>query len=571
MAMTQPIERYRPNAKTKDEPLRAAVYARHSSSKQNAKSCEEQVMRIRYLVDKGEIKSQRYLDRPVIIDERWVISDEAISGRSAARDGYQHLQDAMAGKGKPFDLLLVDDLSRLNRDLGNMLGFCQMAKARGIEVIGVSDNVSSEGLNSRMFITVKGMINDFTNEAHAARTLRGMEMKILKGLSCGDTCYGYKSVATRFEKEGSHEVPRDYKIMINEEQAAIVRRIYKLFTDGHGRSAICKILNDEKISWPGFHSATPVGKGWSPSTIHKILNNEKYIGVWSWKKSIYQMDPISGRKIRQARPEKEWISHHDGKETTDDLRIVQQGLWNKVQAMFKKIHDNDAHGEWGRFFPFIPKHMLTQILKCGSCGASMVLISGRAGGYYACHDAHRKGICDNKRLIKRSKIERVIIGHVLSLLKDDNLFELAAKKFNDLMRAKLMSSQVDISVYEQELAVTEIELKNLAEAVMKGGESRTISDAIDAKERRQRWLKFQIKQTRALQQEKIYVTPAAMKERFKKMADILKKKPGEAYNALVKLFPTGLKMRWVADHWEIAGMMTMDNKGGTNEMRLEVK
>ncbi len=64
---------------------------------------------------------------------------------------------------------------------------------------------------------------------------------------------------------------------------------------------------------------------------------------------------------------------------------------------------------------------------------------------------------------------------------------------------------------------------------------------------------------------------ATMKEKFKKLADILRKKPNEACNALAKLFPEGLKMKWMTDKWEIAGMMAMDNKGGTNEIRMEVK
>ncbi|PIR16656.1 MAG: hypothetical protein COX62_08965 [Deltaproteobacteria bacterium CG_4_10_14_0_2_um_filter_43_8] len=106
---------------------------------------------------------------------------------------------------------------------------------------------------------------------------------------------------------------------------------------------------------------------------------------------------------------------------------------------------------------------------------------------------------------------------------------------------------------------------------MKGGESKTILETIDVKEKRERLLRYQIKQFKALQQEKVYALPATMKEKFKKLTDILRKKPNEACNALAKLFPEGLKMKWAVDKWEIAGMMAMDNKGGSSEMRLEVK
>ena len=50
----------------------------------------------------------------------------------------------------------------------------------------------------------------------------------------------------------------------------------------------------------------------------------------------------------------------------------------------------------------------------------------------------------------------------------------------------------------------------------------------------------------------------------------MKKKPSEALNALKKLFPEGLKMKWAVDKWEISGMMVMDAKDGTSEITLEV-
>jgi hypothetical protein len=62
-----------------------------------------------------------------------------------------------------------------------------------------------------------------------------------------------------------------------------------------------------------------------------------------------------------------------------------------------------------------------------------------------------------------------------------------------------------------------------------------------------------------------------MKEKFKRLADTLRKKPNEASSALKKLFPENLKMRWVVDKWEITGIMVMDSKGGTSEIKLEVK
>lgn len=62
-----------------------------------------------------------------------------------------------------------------------------------------------------------------------------------------------------------------------------------------------------------------------------------------------------------------------------------------------------------------------------------------------------------------------------------------------------------------------------------------------------------------------------MKEKFKRLADTLRKKPNEACNALKKLFPAGFKMKWAVDRWEIGGLLAMDAKGGTSEIKIELK
>lgn len=80
----------------------------------------------RYLLKKGEVASQLYANRPIEVISEWIIKDEAISGRSAHREGYQIITEALRNKNCPFQIIVVDDLSRLNRDLGNSLHFYQL-------------------------------------------------------------------------------------------------------------------------------------------------------------------------------------------------------------------------------------------------------------------------------------------------------------------------------------------------------------------------------------------------------------------------------------------------------------
>lgn len=523
---------------------------------------------MRYILKKGEINSRLYANRPIEISEQWVIMDEAISGKTVDRAGYQIILDAMGQKVRPFDILILDDLSRATRDLGGTIDLYKLAQFSGIEIISTADNLSSADPNAQTFFVVKGMVNDWSNAAHAMRTLRGQEAKVLKGLSCGDIPFGYTTEATSHDHDG---VGRDFKITIDENQARVVRRIFKLFTQGYGRSAICKILTQEKIPWPGFHFNPVVGKGWNPSTLFRIMNSEKYIGIWNWRQTIYKTNPTTGKKVKQPRPAHEWVSHHEGEKCREDLRIVSQTLWNRVHKVFEEIHADDSHGIWGRFTPSVPKHMLSGLLKCSECGDNMVVISGHKGGFYGCCNANRRGICSNRRLLRRLKIEKAIVGYVQQHLTDETVFKKAADHYNDLMNTKMLKGKENVHSYEQELATTEIELKNATDAVMRGVESQTIVKAIEAKEKRKRWLSYQIQQVTASRQETVFVTPMAMKEKFKKLVDALGKQPRMAAEALKKVFPDGLKMKWTTDHWLITGAMALGNQGGMTEVEICLK
>src|SRR5260370_42105105 len=84
-----------------------AIYARYSSEKQNALSIEQQLRNCHAYADRNGLR---------ILDEH-VYSDEAISGATDMREGLQRLLVAARMQPRPFDVILVDDTSRLTRRL----------------------------------------------------------------------------------------------------------------------------------------------------------------------------------------------------------------------------------------------------------------------------------------------------------------------------------------------------------------------------------------------------------------------------------------------------------------------
>jgi site-specific DNA recombinase len=105
-------------------------------------------------------------------------------------------------------------------------------------------------------------------------------------------------------------------------QAALVLRIFKEFADGKSQTAIVKALNEEGV--PGTFRR---GGKWSPSTVHRILTNEKYIGRWIWNRKGTRRDPRTGKQRAYEKPESDWIVHED-----DAVRIVPEDLWKEVKT-----------------------------------------------------------------------------------------------------------------------------------------------------------------------------------------------------------------------------------------------
>ena len=115
---------------------------------------------------------------------------------------------------------------------------------------------------------------------------------------------GYRSVPVgevKIDKTGRVR-PDGYKIEINPREPKIVTRIFENYRDGHSISLIVQSLNEEGVL--GRNNITGT---WSPGTISRILDNEKYFGKLVWNKTEIRRDPRTGKRRRFPKPESQWI------------------------------------------------------------------------------------------------------------------------------------------------------------------------------------------------------------------------------------------------------------------------
>jgi site-specific DNA recombinase len=459
--------------------MRVAIYARYSSENQSEKSIDDQIR-----------VCQKYIDHHnFTCDEKYIYTDEAISGSIINRPGLQALERAM--ENKEFDAVAVDDLSRLSRSNHQMLTLVNKFAFHQVKIISVSDGIVTDDDNSKLGIHIRGLINELYLDDLKKKTMRGLEGQKLRGYSTGESVFGYKSCPVgelRLNKKGQPK----YEGMVHkiqEEEASIVRRIYKNFIEGKSLNGIMKELNE---------SHTPTKKnqkgGWSLSTLSRILKNEKYTGQWIWRKHKNVRDPISGRMKKVDRAKHEQITSF-----REELVIIDKETWEKAQNRWKDLEGSAPKNRYlehskSPFKSYVhtsPNHLLAGILKCKCCGGAMVQISGKGGGYYGCYNNKRK-TCANKLLIPRKKVENQILQDLKTkLLTAENLKYVYNNVEKEIAKS-LNEVPEELKQKRHQHEKVQAELQNLLNFIKAGNFSKVVSEALTDAEGRSDKLKSEM-------------------------------------------------------------------------------
>ena len=393
----------------------AAIYARYSSENQRPESIPDQVFACR------RAAAERGL---VVLDEH-IYADEAQSGASWDRPALNRLLEA--ADNRLFQVLLVDDLSRLARDNFYMLRLILDVEFHNIRLISVADGVDTADPHAKLQIQLRGIFNELFLSDLRAKTLRGQIGQKNRGFFVGEATFGYRSFAVgavRYDKAGRPR-PDGHHMRVEPAEASVILRIFELYASGDPVTAIVRVLNAEAV--PGRIRSS---KGWSTGSVTRILDNEKYSGRWVWNKRGNRLDPRSGRRGSFKKPQSEWKVVED-----DSLRIVPQLLWAKVRARRSEIRGIWPGGEGRRGFSsgqggrsqVFPDHLLCGAMLCARCGRSIGLVSGKPPGYFGCIAARSRG-CDNKVRVNRDLAERIILGDVERRLADPRAIRCLFKK-----------------------------------------------------------------------------------------------------------------------------------------------
>jgi site-specific DNA recombinase len=455
--------------------LRCAVYSRYSSDRQSPCS----------IADQNRKCFQFAAAREWTVLEDYIFADAATSGTISDRAGLQKLLAAAESKPRPFDVILVDDSSRLSRKLSDALQFSDRLKFAGVRLVFVSQGFDSDSEESDMRMTMHGLMDSEYIKNLSKKTFRGLEGRVLQNLHHGGRVFGYRSVliedAVRRDNHG-RPIFVGAKLCVEPSQAKIVRKIFTLYADGLSIKATTKALNREHVESPRPRAGRE--QSWAPSSVKNILENQRYVGVVTYGRTKKIRNPQTGKRTYRNKPESEWI-----KVASPEQRIVSDKLFARVQERLRFVnatYGNGAKGGLLRSRAASSRYLFSGLLKCGECGGAITITSGAGKTHrcasYGCPAREYRGTCANDRRIPSDVLET----QLLAKLQRDVLSPAAIEYVFEQLELKLSRhlSRIDGNLEEMRRRKEKLEgeLRNLTRMAADGMDSPSLRQGITERE-----------------------------------------------------------------------------------------
>ena len=340
-----------------DRQYRIALYMRLSKEEGNPEE------------ESGSIRTQRILLRGFVEAHfegyrLYEFRDDGYSGTNLNRPGVSGMLDMV--RASALDCIIVKDFSRFSRDyieLGSYLE--QIFPFMGIRFISINDHYDSDrcmGHAGELDFCFRNLLYDLYS--------KDLSVKVKSSLAAGKARGRYISANCPF---GYEKDPGDrHMLVVAEDEAEIVRRIFDMTLEGMTSARIAGILNAEGIRTPAEFKREKSGKGqkgkgksmWAAGTICAILRNQVYTGDMVYGKTW--KEEVGGRNL--ARPRSQWKvfpNHH--------MPVISREVFDRVQRGRGRKHVS-AGGD---------RHPLSGFLTCACCGRNLYIRKSREP-YFCC-------------------------------------------------------------------------------------------------------------------------------------------------------------------------------------------
>lgn len=183
-----------------------------------------------------------------------VYREEGVSAKDTNRPKFKEMiQDMKDGK---INKIIVYKLDRLTRSIQDLENICKMLEEYNCDLESVAEEINTGNANGKFFIRMLTILAQLEIERTSERTKFGLIGAAKKGHISGQPALGY----TKKDKSK--------KLVINELESNVVKRIFSMYLEGSSVCSICEKFNEENV----------LNKHWATTTVDKILSNKIYIG-----------------------------------------------------------------------------------------------------------------------------------------------------------------------------------------------------------------------------------------------------------------------------------------------------
>ena len=412
----------------------AAVYARFSSDNQREESIDAQLRACEeYAKRNGLIIVKTYIDR-------------AKSGTSDKRPEFQQMIED-SGK-KLFNAIIVHKLDRFSRDKYDSALYKRRLKKNKVTLISVLERLDGSPESVIMESMLEGMAQYYS---------QNLAREVMKGMR--ETAYQCRHTGGT-PPLGYNVDPATKKYVVNEPEAETVRLIFEMYLSGMGYGRIVDELNLRGMRTKG-------GKAFGKGSLHDILRNEKYSGVYIFNRS--ETKDCDGKR-----------NNHSSKADESQIRIpggipaiVDEETFRKAQAKMKSNQRQSGTYKAKQLY------LLAGLVICGECllreeKETLMMGNAKHAGSgknlhvtYRCGERHRTHTCDNKE-IRREYIEDFVLTKLERWVFNERAIPKLAKKLNEHQQKSIAGRELENEPLALELAEVERQIGNIVKAVSEG-------------------------------------------------------------------------------------------------------
>ena len=321
--------------------------------------------------------------------------DDGFSGGNFQRPAFQQMISDM--ENGEIGIIVTKDLSRLGRNqLHTGLYIEERFPMFGVRYIAINDNVDTDSSESNDLMPFKNLFNEWFIRDTSRKIRAVLKAKAERGERPGTRApYGYI------------KDPETKKLAVDDEAAAIVRRIFAMCASGNGPSQIARILKKEQVLTPTMYAYTRYGMNhtcldtahlynWSDSAIANLLENEIYLG-----------NTVNMKYSTKSYKDKRRVEHSREeclvfKDTHPAL--ITQEVWDIVQRVRKNRRRPTKMEEQNKY---------SGLVFCADCGSNMVLHRARTTSasynHFTCRTYKKDGESCTGHYIRECVLDEVVL------------------------------------------------------------------------------------------------------------------------------------------------------------------